>query len=165
MPMCPQRSHSVLVTAEKVKRGQHAAQSWIPQASVCLQGILRVGIFLLADYAISQSLLVVKAHAEAHGESCALLSQFIHHLYPGKAIRREASYCPLPVTLIAQVQSWVCYVDVHFGDHCSSNFSPKVALVSCSCTPRLFTMTGMNPVNLTYRGCFTGHKEDLCSVQ
>lgn len=109
--------------------------------------------------------LAVKAHAEAHGESCALLSQFIHHLYLGKASRREASYCPLPVTLITQVQSWVCYVDVHFGDHCSSNFSPKVALVSCSCTPRLFTMTGMNLVNLTYRGCFTGHKENLCSVQ
>ena len=130
MPIYAFRGAAVLllVTAEKVKMGQHVAQSWIPQASVCLQGILRVGIFLLADYVINQSLLAIRAPAEAHGESCALLSQFIHHLYLGKAIRRKMHLTdPSLSSLITQVQSWACCADVHFGDHCSNNVLSKVS--------------------------------------
>lgn len=96
--------------------------------------------------------LAVKAHAAAHGEKCLLVSQFTHPLYLGKALRRKMHpIVPSLSSLTMQVQSWACYVDVHFGDRCSSNVSSKVNERS----GQLFTC----PENIWFSGFHNGWLE------
>lgn len=108
----------VLSNSRKSKEGSASSRELYPI-------VLCVPVGNAKSWYFSLRLLTIEAHADVHGERCALLSQFIHRFHLGRAVTREL-HLPVPCLSpsAARVQSWVCYAAVHC---CSANVSNKIS--------------------------------------